>query len=248
MKTTIAILLVGFCFAFANGQTLIEKSIITKAGQMLEINFDYPKLIKVTTWDKNEVFAQASVSINGGANDSSFELITKMVGNTIEIKNVLKDFENIPRRITIKRNGEKIIFKNKAEWRAYNKTNNAGGYDMMNEGVDLEIVITIKVPIGMETYIHSVYGMVEVYNFKGKLTVEATYGGTDVSIDEKAIGQLMASTNYGEIFTNLEKKFDLSKIQEENFHTEISAILGKRPTYKVQSQYGKVYLRKEVIN
>ncbi len=248
MKTVTTILLVWLSIAFTNGQTIVEKRIEPKAGQTIEMNFDYPKLIKVTTWDKSEVFAQASVSINGGENDSAFELITTTIGNRIEIKNVLKDFDKLPRRITIKRNGEKITFKNKAEWKAYAKENNAGSYDMMNEGIDLEIVITIKVPIGMETFVHSTYGMVEVRNFKGKLTVEATYGGTDVSIDEKAIGQLMASTNYGEIFSNLDSKLDTGNWQEENFHMEVTATLGKGPSYKVQSQYGKVYLRKAVIN
>jgi hypothetical protein len=78
--------------------------------------------------------------------------------------------------------------------------------------------------------------------------VNATYGGTDVAIQQESVGQLTASTNYGEIFSNLTSKFDNNQVYEENFHTEVSTKLGKGPTYKLESQYGNVYLRRATSN
>jgi hypothetical protein len=48
--------------------------------------------------------------------------------------------------------------------------------------------------------------MVEIKNFNGPLAVEATYGGVDVSVAEKSVGELLAETDYGQIYTNLDSK------------------------------------------
>ena len=70
----------------------------------------------------------------------------------------------------------------------------------------MEIVLDIKVPENTETRIESVYGMVEIKQFTGPLFVEATYGGVDAALQERATGELIAETNYGQIYTNLDIK------------------------------------------
>ncbi|MBK8279625.1 MAG: hypothetical protein IPK94_05665 [Saprospiraceae bacterium] len=47
-------------------QTQINKSIPVASGQKVNLHFDYPQLIKVSSWDKNEVLITGTVSINGG--------------------------------------------------------------------------------------------------------------------------------------------------------------------------------------
>src|SRR5688572_18819942 len=39
-------------------QTQINKSIPVSAGQSVLLHFDYPELVRVSTWDKNEVSVQ----------------------------------------------------------------------------------------------------------------------------------------------------------------------------------------------
>jgi hypothetical protein len=90
--------------------------------------------------------------------------------------------------------------------------------------------------------------MVEFTYFNSALTVNATYGGTDVSIKEESVGQLTASTNYGQIYSNLIGKFGIGQVDEENFHTEVTTKLGNGPKYKLESQYGNVYLRRAIAN
>src|SRR5687767_13991149 len=96
----------------AYAQTPINKTIPVKTGQKISMRFDYPELIKVSTWDKNEVSVQGSVSINNGENDDAFELITSESGGTITIKNEIRNMKDIPHRITIRDGSEKIVFRN----------------------------------------------------------------------------------------------------------------------------------------
>src|SRR5687767_10488921 len=108
---------------------------------------------------------------------------------------------SLRQRITIVRDGQKIIFRDKAELNKYQEQNGKG-YNTMSWGADMDIQLEIKVPANVDTRVESVYGMVEVKSFTGPLTVEATYGGVDAALSERATGEIIAETNYGEIFTN----------------------------------------------
>ncbi|HTE33848.1 MAG TPA: hypothetical protein VK666_25880 [Chryseolinea sp.] len=239
------ILMTALCVAwYANGQTPINKTIPVQAGQHVVMHFDYPELIRVSTWDKNEIGIQGSVSINGGENDDAFELLTSTSGNTISIRNEIKDLKNLPHRITIKDGGQTITFKSQAEYKKYQQEQGRGSFDMVTNGVDMDILIEIKVPRNCKTNVESVYGMVEIKNFTGPLTVVATYGGVDAALTEKAAGEIAAETNFGEIYTNLDAKFGGQRT-DEDFHTFVTAKPGNGPQYSFESKYGNVYIRKE---
>jgi hypothetical protein len=228
-------------------QTPINKSIPVQAGQKIDMRFDYPQLIRVSTWDKNEVLVQGNVSINGGENDDAFELQTSASNNTVYVKNEIHNMKSLPQRITIVRDGQKIIFKSRADYKKY-MDQNGKGYNMMSSGVETDIQLDIKVPRNVETHVESVYGMVEIRDFTGPLTVEATYGGVDAALAERATGELIAETNYGQIYTNLEVKFSGDNLQEKDFYTFVSAKPGSGPRYSFESKYGNVYLRKPKVN
>ncbi len=205
------------------------------------MRFDYPELIKISTWDKNEISVTGSVNINGGENDDAFELLQSTSGNTLYIENKIRNLKELPHRITIMRDGEKITFKTKADYQKYCEENGRN-FNQRSEGVDMDILLEIKVPKNMEVKLESVYGIVEVKNYTGPLTVEATYGGVDVTVQEKSMGELTAETNYGQIYSNLDLKFSGSDF--EDFHTYVSAKPGSGPKYSFESKYGNVYLRK----
>lgn len=243
MKTILSLLWIAFV-QIAVAQTVVTKTAAVQSGQKIVLHFDYPELVRITTWDKNEVSVQASVSINGGENDDAFELQSSTSGNVITIKNEIKNMKGLPHRITIMDGTQKMTFRNKEELRKYEQANGRTSHDMMSNGVDMDIQIEIKVPRNTETLLESVYGMVEVKNFAGPITVDATYGGVDASLLEKTTGELIAETNYGEIYTNLDIKFGNEKNKMEDFHTYVSAKPGAGPRYDFESKYGNVYLRK----
>jgi hypothetical protein len=245
MRTRLAILAAMLVIpATQYAQTAINKTIPAQPGQTIVMHFDYPDLIQVSTWDKNEISITGTVSINSGENDDAFELFTSASGGTISIRNEIKNMKSIPQRITVIDGTQKIMFKNKEELRKYESEHGKRKYDMQSWGVDMDILIEIKIPRNMQTRIESVYGMVEIKNFVGPLTVDATYGGVDAALNEKNAGEIIAETNYGEIYSNLDVKFGGEDSRQEDFHTYVSAKPGKGPTYSFDSKYGNVYLRK----
>jgi hypothetical protein len=147
--------------------------------------------------------------------------------------------------VTVTRDGQKLIFKNKDELKKYQQEHGKS-FNCMSFGADIDITLQIKIPKNMTTHVEAEYGIVEVKNFTGPLTVDATYGGVDIAVNEKAVGEITAETNYGEIFTNLDVKFGGDQVREEDFHKIVSAKPGSGPSYDLESKYGNVYIRKLV--
>lgn len=234
-------LFITFITGSLAAQTPVTKSFATSAGQKILFRFDYPELIKVSTWEKNEISITGKVSINGGENDDAFELTQSVSGNTIIVENQIKNLKHLPHRITVQEGEKKITFRTKDEFEKYAEQHGRN-FDFTSNGVDIEITLEIKVPRNMETKVEATYGMVEIKDFSGPLTVDATYGGVDVVVQPKTTGELVAETGYGQIYSNLDLK--ISEGAYEDFHTQVSFKPGTGPRYSFESKYGNVYLRK----
>lgn len=225
----------------AMAQTPVNKSYPVPANKKISLSFDYPQLVKISTWDKNEISITGSVSINGGESDNAFELEQAVTDNTVRIENHIRNLKSLPHRITVYKGEEKIVFRSEADYKKY-CAETGSNFTMKSQGVDMDIVLEIKVPRGVETRLECVYGLAEVRNFFGPLSVEATYGGVDVSVQESTTGELGAETGYGQIYTNLDLTFTGTEVRD--FHTRVIAKPGTGPRYSFESKYGNVYLRK----
>ncbi|MFL9485048.1 hypothetical protein ACI6Q2_19850 [Chitinophagaceae bacterium LWZ2-11] len=237
------ILFIWLCCALtlsATAQTTVTRNYPIKAGDKLDLKFDYPKIVHISTWDKNEVSVVAHVSINNGENDTAFVLEDKTVDGVLTIKNRIKDMDKLPRTYTIVQDGKKTIFHSKEDYKAF--SSNGGVKRYSSEGVDMEITIEVKVPANTTTNIKSTYGIVELVNFNAPINIDAPYGGIDATVVLANTGKLQATTNYGEIYTNLELK--ITDKTEKDFYTSFTAEPGKGPAYILKSTYGKIYLRK----
>lgn len=232
----------------AQAQTKIEKTIPIQPGQKLTLNFDYPEL-KIQTWDKKEILIKGVVSINNGENDNAFEMITQTKGNVVSVTSSIKDRENIPKRIVIKKGDEEYLFKaSNYNDPAVQKFLDEHGreYTYMSSGIIKEINLEIFIPKGIETLVEAKYGLVEIKDFNGLLTVDAKYGGVDATISPVSTGELIARTQYGEILTNLDLSFDSGRGTLTGYErwTVVTARPGNGSRYTLESKYGKVYLRK----
>jgi len=225
----------------AGAQTTVNRSYPVKPGQQIELDFDYPKIIRISTWDKNEVSLTAHVNINDGDNDSAFVLEDKTTNGVLSIRNRIKNMDQLPRLYTVIQNGQKTVFRSKEQYKEF--TAKMGNNNRItSNGVDIEITIEIKIPANTATNINATYGIVELVNFNAPATVNATYGGIDATVAEANTGKLKATTSYGQIFTNLDLK--LTDKTERDFFTSITAEPGKGPAYILKSTYGNLYLRK----
>jgi hypothetical protein len=236
------ILFVSICCILTLGsyaQTVTTKTFAASSGQQITLKFDYPK-VKISTWDKNEVSITSHVSINDGESDNAFELQSETVGGKLVISDRIKDMDKLPRRYTIVRNGNKTTYKLKAEYLEARK--NAAGITQSTEGTDIDITVEVKIPVSAITEVKSVYGIVELTDFNAPITVDATYGGIDATITPANTGKLQVTTNYGQMYSNLDLK--VTEHAEHSFFNSITAEPGKGPNYKFTSTYGKIYLRK----
>lgn len=230
-------------------QRQVEKTVPVLTGQKLTLNFEYPQLIKVQTWDKKEVLVKGTVSINRGEHDDAFELQVNQTSQVVTIASVIRDRDKIPQRMLIKRGDREYYFKtdsyNDPEVQKFLQEHGETGY--MSNGIIQEIELEVFVPENVETVINAKFGLVEVTKFRGPLTVNATHGGVDVSIAAPVTGELVARTEFGEILTNLDIKFNSTMPEgRRNNWTIISAKPGTGPKYDLESKFGKVYLRKMI--
>ncbi len=236
------ILFIGICFALSLGsyaQTVTTKTFAVARGQQVNFKFDYPK-VKVSTWDKDEVSVTSHVNINDNENNDAFELLSDTKEGVLTISSHIKDMDKLPRHYTIIRNGKTTIYRSKDEYLEARK--DKSGITVLNEGTDINVMVEVKVPVSVISNLKAVYGIVELTNFNAPITVDATYGGIDATIAAVNTGKLQATTNYGQLYTNLD--LNLTEHTERNFYNSITAEPGKGPSYKFTSTYGKIYLRK----
>lgn len=235
------------CAGHLVAQTKIEKKVVVRAGQTLQMNFEDPELIKVRTWDKQEVFIKGSVSINRGEHDGAFEITSDQRDNVLVISSRIKDRDNIPKRTVIHKGDQDYYFQTgDPNDPAIQKFFSEHGreYSFMSNGIIRNISLEVFVPRGMASSLEAKFGLVEVADFEGPLTVNATFGGVDATVVAARTGELIARTHFGEILTNLDAPFTPIGKSNDSHWTEIRANPGTGPSYQFESKFGKLYLRK----
>lgn len=231
----------GFIFNLTAAQTPINKNFSANNNQKVFLKFDYPELIKISTWDKNEIQISGTININDNENNNAFLIKDSKDGNSLVVEGTVPDIENLPHKITVKHEGKKLSFKTREEYQEFCKANNVT-FNTVNTGVEIHIELEIKVPKSLQTQIESKYGIIEVKNFGGEITATSTYGSVDATILQKNIGKITAETFYGQVYSNLDSKFTGKDF--DDFHTLLTSTLGNGPQYYLKSQYGNIYLRK----
>lgn len=237
MKNLFICICCALCLS-AKAQETVSKSYPAQPGQQISLRFDYP-VVKISTWDKNEVSVIAHVNINEHENDSAFELTQSSDNGEMTIRDRIKNMDQLPRRYTIVSNGVKKVFKTKED---YEEARKQGNIQQSYEGMDIEITLEIKVPAQCSTRLHAIYGIVELTNFNAPINIDATYGGIDATVSTQNTGKLQATTHYGQIYSNLDMR--ITAHEEHDFYSSITAEPGKGPAYIFSSDYGKIYLRK----
>lgn len=229
-------------------QTTIEKTFPLAGAKELYVEFDHPNVV-IQTWDKNEVLIKGTVSINNGESDSAFELQPTNTNGVLSILSVIKDKDNLPRHIIIKKGEQEYTFKAKGfddpEVQKFLKEN-GNDYSYMSNGLLIDINLQVFVPKNLKTTVDAKHGVVEFKTFDAPLRVMAKHGKVDATIPS-SMGNLTARTKHGEILSNLDIKFDQQPFdvnkRGDNW-TEITAHPGKGPDYFIESKHGTVYLRK----
>jgi hypothetical protein len=243
MKSIYFLIATILCCSNLNAQVNVSKSYNTDNIKKVKIVFDYPKLVQLKTWSKNEIGLEAKVSINDGLNNDAFVISESTADDVLSIKGTIKDVSSLPRKFSILSGSSKTTFKSIEELKKYQKENNLNTNFNYSSNVDVEITVTVFIPEKLATEVTCTYGLIEVQDFAAPLKATSPYKGVDVVIAKENIGKLSATTSYGEILTDV--NFDIIEKENKDFYTYFKANVGNGFNYTLSSTYGKLYLRKK---
>ncbi|MEP5613893.1 MAG: hypothetical protein ABJP45_16700 [Cyclobacteriaceae bacterium] len=231
----------------AQSQTRVEKTVAVQPGQKVEMNFKRPELISIKTWDQDEIKIVASVTINNGENDDAFE-IRVSDGDQLTISSLIKNFEDLPRKIMIRYKGEDYFFntsdRNAPEVRKF-REQNGNSYEYMQNGVIMEISLEIMVPKGISLDVDAKFGLVEMVGATKEIEINSKFGGIDVSVDQPTSKAMEVRTKFGEVYSNLDMTFSTrDRYEVGRWVTLEGKGRGTGTSQYFESEFGNVYLRK----
>ncbi|MEM6524257.1 MAG: DUF4097 family beta strand repeat-containing protein [Bacteroidota bacterium] len=249
MRTIITISLILLICGSVKAQRSIEENFELGGKQKLEMNFKWPKLVRVQNWEGQTVKITGEVLINNGENNDAFKLRSKVFDDQIVITSAIEKLDDLPKKIMIKRDGMKYYFNtgdwNDPEVKKFLGEKENGQHSYMTMGVIKEIQIDVYLPKGVEVVINAKYGLVEINTISNPINVDAKYGGIDMAFGTSQ-KNLEAKTRYGEIYSNL--PFELES-NRGDFHNDnkwtVVSYKGKSESAVLESKYGDVFLRQK---
>lgn len=270
MKTYIYALLLACSTFVLHGQVAtIKKSYPTNNIQTVAFDFQWSDVVFEEA-DGNELQINANVEINGGEANDNFEIKSRSSNGRLDISTDVIDMDKITKMITVKHNGTKYrIRKTSGYKKRLKELKDELGLDRIdsyNEGVDIDISITIKLPKALKLMVESTYGDVELSQLGNEMNIDNTYGHInitfdpnqklkdtylnatyafiDVSIPASFNANIDLKTSYGKLFTDMDIDIDTKRSSQEAFSNHIVGKLNSGgPALKMKSTYGKVYLR-----
>ena len=231
MRTILIVVSILLCASFSYAQKSVSKTITTKSGQ--EVNFNFARAdVKITTWNKNEISISGTAKINNGENDDAFTIKVKEVDGEWNISTFLKNECDIPRMISMTKDGVttyRKVDKKKNMWDGWdNLTEQGEKYDNVNIGIITEIELEIKVPQNIAMNIKSKFGGIDIEDFQGELYAKNTHGHinaifskpirkdvqlssthnfVDVSVPSNSQLNVDLKSSHGEMLTDLDLDF-----------------------------------------
>ena len=247
MKQIICLIMMACWMHYAQSQTKIEREIPVKKGQSIHMEFTWPKNIVVKTWNDQKIKLTANVEINKGQNDDAFDFDIESNSEALFISSLIKNHEQLPKKILIRYAGEEIFFdtsnpKSK-EIKEFRDKNGIDGFEYMTYGVLKDISIEVYIPRGLSLNIYSKYGMIELMNMSAELIAHSKFGGVDLSTS--GTGSIKAGTRFVEKYTNLDHpvlnlavgdhpgKWDWVQLGDDN-----------KASVELKSEFGNIYIRK----
>lgn len=217
----------------------------------LHLNFDDASIVKVTGWDQSTVEVRANVLINIGKNNDAYRLERSDKDGKIRVSGYIANKKDLPEMLMIKKDDQTYYFEGSSwddpEVKKFLEEHGDGGFNWMSNGVAWEIDVEVRMPRNAQLEVNSVHGLIEIKDVQGAVRANSRHGGIDIAIAETSNGAFTLSTNWGEIYTNLDFKFDEKRISKNYNKTYVRSTLnrGGGPLIELESKHGNLYLRKQ---
>ena len=231
--------------SIAFGQTEIEKAEPIKAGETVQMDFTWPEVVTIKTWDSQEVKVVAHVDINKGQNDDAFQLTVEKTSSGLSISSSVKDMEKLPHKVVIRSGGKDYFFDtddmNSKEIKDFKKEH--GDVQHTSYGPILDITVEVFVPNNIQLDAYCKFSLLEVIGFTGTMKVQSKFGGVDVTSGKK--GTLKAGTKFGQKYTNLNATVTTISVGDHPGKWDWVAfkLNGDGTEQEVKSEFGNVYIR-----
>jgi hypothetical protein len=250
MKNLLSLLLFAASSTFA--QENFSKSFDAQGVNKIEITFDYPQLVVLKTWKKQEVKIEGNININNHTEDEAFKVKGSKSGNFLSIEGNIEDIHSLASRERYydyeeskedEKKKENAVFINQEGLQQMSTPGKKRKYK--SYGPDIDISFVIYVPENTNVQIEVTYGLIEINGCLANLVANSPYTGVDIVVPIDGYKKLEAQTQFGDILTNLPDKPINNEISDDIGDWSTVVYTGKNAyTAEVKSQYGKVYLRK----
>ena len=232
-------------------QTKFERSIDAQGVSTVKLDFMWPELIKISSWDGEAVKITGKVSINNGQYDQAFKIESERSGGTLAVFSEIENLDKIPEMIAVKKEGV-IHYFNTDKWhdpkvQEFLQGDNGNGHQYTSKGVIKEIELEVWVPEQVrDIIIGCKYGLLEVTNLQNNLDARSKYGGIDIALADGR-RTIEVKTKFGQIYSNL--PYDLVSEGEEVLDYGKWAVVNSQGTggqgsLVLESKYGNIYLRR----
>ncbi|WP_282013901.1 hypothetical protein [Marinifilum flexuosum] len=230
MKKSIYItLLLLLGTVFANGQKIVEKSVKISSDEKISLEFKFADDIKISTWDKNEVYVKASVNINENEDNDAFRFNVNSFSKGIEIESEIENMEDLHRTTIIQREQNK---DGKTE-------------TITTNSIDMELFFEVKLPRDARLSINTISGNINIVGLQNKMEIETISGFIDLSLPSKQQADLVLNTITGEMYTDFDLNTkDMGELKHYHNGKFSTSLNGGGEEIFLKTISGDIFLRK----
>ncbi|NOU58325.1 DUF4097 family beta strand repeat-containing protein [Marinifilum caeruleilacunae] len=173
---------------FAHGQKIVEKSVKMSGEKKVSLEFKFADDIKISTWDKNEVYVKASVNINNNEDNDAFRFHVNSYSKGIEIESEIENMKDLHKTTIIQRDEDK---DGKME-------------TITTNSIDMDLFFEVKLPRNARLSINTISGDITIVGLQNEMEIETISGFIDLSLPTKQQADLVLNTITGEMYSDFE--------------------------------------------
>jgi Putative adhesin len=210
------LLMAFFCLLATVGQTqtIVEKHLGFSPGKAIKMNIQIADSIRIVTWNKNEVYARASLTINENKDNDKYKITFDDAGDRVIIK---ADFEGV---------------RNNRSW-----SDSGGNCCTYRSTIYWDIYIPENAGLSVET----IDGNIVIEGKTDEVKARSISGFIDLAFTSTRKADLKMSTISGTIYTDLAIGNPAGKRGGNAVNTDMNGG-GKRVDLETVS--GDIFLRK----
>ena len=230
-------------------QDKIEQSV--KATDLEQLDF-YSQWGDVTLVYENRegIYLSIESTVNGQNVKDMLAIDLSEKGRTLSLSTTL-DLSDLDKVYTVHRDDGTKIVMSEEEYRRQHTTQ--GKYSMIHHGHDIQIDITIRLPLHVKLTCESTYGHIILLSDDSlvkdhRIKILSTYGFVDLSLSAIVSSRISLKAPYGNIFTDHDLLLDSRSTSKNEYpfgqYVRGTMTSGDTGYIEIEASYDNIYFRK----